>query len=126
MSSRDCLNFLDQTLRLRLSPKWADVRGVLATRGVDAQKVVLFSCDHAGGDNMDLWLALPDGSIVNCVLCEEASSRCYASVVAWRTVNPESDEEMLLASRAASDPVLTQAFEQALKGFHEFCELMVP
>ena len=118
--SEHCLNFLDQTSTLRFSPKWEDVRAVLAARGVDAQKTVLFGCDHAGGDDMALWLALPDGSIVNCVLRQEASARRYASVTMWRTVMPDEDEELVLASRVASDPSVAQSFEHAVASFRRF------
>lgn len=120
MIDEHCLNFFDQTTQLRANPEWADVRAVLAERGVDASRVVLFGCDHAGGDDMMLWLALPDGSIAHCILRKEAANGRYASIVEWAEVTIDEDEELLMASRAASDPGAAHALAAAIEGYCRF------
>ncbi len=122
MIDEHCLNFFDQTTNLRLSPKWGDVRAVLAARGVDASRAVLFGCDHAGGDDMALWLALPDGSIVSCTMRKDALHGRYASIVEWEEITLDDNEELLLASRAASVPEAVQSLAAAIDNFRCFCD----
>ena len=114
------LNFLNQTATLRFSPKWESVRQLLATRGVAAAQTILFSCDHAGGPDMSVWFALPDGSIVDAIVRKDATSGRYASIVQWRSVEPGDHEEMLLARRITTNPDLAAAFAKAVESYYDF------
>jgi hypothetical protein len=114
-----CLNFLDQTAAFRFSPKWESVRQLLAARSVAAAQTILFSCDHAGGPDMSVWFALPDGSIIDAIMREDAASRRYTSIVQWRTVEPMEDE-MLLARRIATSSELAMAFAKAVESYYDF------
>lgn len=124
MIDEHLLNFFDQTTNLRLSPRWADVRAILAARSVDASRVVLFGCDHAGGDDMMLWLALPEGSVVNCILRKDVQHGRYATIVEWQEMTVDADEELLLASRAASRPEAAQPLAAAIENYSRFCEVV--
>src|SRR5688572_5664062 len=113
------LNFLDQTATLRFSPRWESVRQLLAIRGVAAAQTILFSCDHAGGPDMSVWFALPDGSIVDAIMRKDGASGRYAAIVQWRTVEPTEDE-MLLARRIITTNDLAAAFAKAVDSYYEF------
>jgi hypothetical protein len=113
------LNFLDQTAALRFSLKWESVRQLLAIHGVAAAQTILFSCDHAGGPDMSVWLALPDGSIIDAIMREDAASLRYTSIVQWRTVEP-TDDEMLLARRITMTSELAAAFAKAVESYYDF------
>jgi hypothetical protein len=123
ITSDHALNLLEQTAHLRFSPKWESVRQLLAVREVSAQQVILISCDHAGGADMSIWLALPDGNIISAIVREDSSSRCYASVVQWRTMEA-TDEEMFVAKRIAGSPELAIAFAKAVESYYEFYHLL--
>jgi len=92
LNTAHSLNLLNQTAALRFSPKWESVRQLLATRGVAAAQTILFSCDHAGGPDMSVWFALPDGSIIDAILRKDAASLRYTAIVQWRPVEPTGDE----------------------------------
>ena len=113
------LNFLDQTAALRFSPKWESVRELLAARGVAVGQTILFSCDHAGGLNMSVWLALPDGTIVEVIMREDKSSGRYTSIIDWRTVE-SFDDEMSLARRITTTSDLAAAFANAVESYYAF------
>jgi len=113
------LNFLDQTASLRFSLRWEDVRQVLSARGIAPGEIILLSCDHAGGLDMSVWLALPDGSIVDAILRKDQASDCYTSIVQWRIVDPGDDDEMLLARRIATGSDLACAFAKAVESYHD-------
>ncbi|WP_113960290.1 hypothetical protein [Roseimicrobium gellanilyticum] len=113
------LNFLDQTATLRLNPKWEDVRQLLDTRGVAAGQAILFSCDHAGGLDMSVWFALPDGSIIDAVMRKDSASSRYVSIVQWRK-DEATDDEMLLARRITTNSELAAAFAKAVESYYAF------
>lgn len=118
-TSAHSLNLLDQTAALRFNPKWESVRQLLATRGVAAEQTILFSCDHAGGSDMSVWLALPDGSIIEGIMRKDRASGDYTSIVQWRTVEPTEDE-MLLARRITTTSELAAAFAKAVESYYDF------
>ena len=74
---------------------------------------------------MSVWFALPDGSIINAILREDAASRRYTSIVQWRTVEPTGDE-MLLARRIVTTPDLAATFAKAVESYHDFQEALQP
>jgi hypothetical protein len=113
------LDLLDQTAALRFSPVWESVRQLLATRGVAAAQTILFSCDHAGGPDMSVWLALPDGSIIDAIIRKDTASGTYTSIVQWRTVEPTEDE-LLLARRITTTSELAATFAKAVESYYDF------
>lgn len=113
------LNFLHQTAALRFSPKWESVRELLATRAVAAGQTILFSCDHAGGLDMSIWLALLDGTIVEVIMREDKSSGRYTSIIDWRIVE-EITDEMSLARRITTTSDLAAAFAKAVESYYAF------
>ena len=115
------LNFLDQTAALRFSPKWEEVRHLLAVRGLDAGRMILFWCDHAGGPDMCIRFALPDGTVAESIMRKDASSGSYSSIVEWRTIAiAEDDEEYSLARRIATTSDLAGAFAKAVESYNDF------
>ena len=69
---------------------------------------------------MILWLALPDGTIVDAIMREDESSGDYTSIVQWRIVEPTADEEMSLASRITTNAELATAFSKAVQHYYDF------
>lgn len=68
---------------------------------------------------MSVWFALPDGSIIDAIMREDAASRRYTSIVQWRTVEPTEDE-MLLARRITTTSELAATFAKAVESYYDF------
>jgi hypothetical protein len=68
---------------------------------------------------MSVWLALPDGSIIEGIMRKDRASGDYTSIVQWRTVEPTEDE-MLLARRITTTGELAAAFAKAVESYYDF------
>jgi len=122
-TARHLLNFVEQTGQLRFSPKWESVRQLLAERGLPSDQMILFSCDHAGGLDMCVWFALPNGEIVESIMREDASGKGYTSIIEWKTVEPDIDE-LILARQIVTTKDTAATFAQAVQSFYDlrsFC-----
>lgn len=117
--SSECLNFLRQTEALRFGEKWESVRQLLAASGFQPGEMILFGCDHAGGPDMALQLALPDGSIVDTIMREDNAGN-YTSIVEWNSFTSPLDEDMHLAARILTNQELAVAFSKAVESYHLF------
>lgn len=110
-------NLVDQTSTFRLSPRWESVRQLLATRGYKAAEVALCTCDHAGGNHMQITIALPDGKTVICEMRHFPPSEDYTEVTKWEIL-PLARED--IATAAATNPVLIEALNQAINAYRGF------
>lgn len=110
-------NLVDQTSMLRLSPRWESVRQLLATRGYSAAEIVLCSCDHAGGNDMRIIIALPDGKTVSCEMRYVPPSKDYTAITAWEILPAEPED---IACAAATNPVLVEALNRAIEAYRVF------
>lgn len=120
------LEFLSETAKFRLSPRFEDVRGMITGRGFDPQQTILFWCEHARDFDMLIRLALPSGEIVEAILRKEAPAGRYTSIVEWKTVPAAAeDEDDLLARSILTSREATALFSKAVESYHyfqTFCE----
>ena len=117
MAACDYDNLVHQTAELRYSPRWESVRQLLKSKGYSAADTILCTCDHAGGNDMAICIALPDGKIVSCKMRHFPPSKDYTSIIAWE-VHPDDPED--LARAAATNPHLIEAFSRAITAYRDF------
>lgn len=119
-----CLDYVSETARLRFSPRFEDVRLLLAARSLDPQQILLFWCEHAGGPDMLIRFALPNGTIAEAIMRKDVSSGRYTSIVEWKTMPiAEGDEDDLLAQRIATSSDIAAGFSKAVASYHHFRNL---
>lgn len=116
-----CLGWMSETARLRHSPRFEDVRQLIESRGLNPQRILLFFCEHAGGPDMLIRLALPDGIIIEAVMRKSLTTNRYDSIVEWKTVPVSAaDEEDRLAQRIVTKDDLAGAFTRVAERYYEF------
>jgi hypothetical protein len=115
---------MSETARLRHSPRFEDVRQLIAARGLDPKRLLLFFCEHAGGPDMLLRLALPGGTTVEAVVRKDLTTKRYTSIIEWKTLsaNPADEEDRLAQHIVTSDDVAA-AFSRAAERYYEFRRL---
>jgi len=119
-----CLDWMSETARLRHSPRFEDVRQLIGSRGFDPQRILLFFCEHAGGPDMLIRLALPDATIVEAVMRKDVTTKRYTSIVEWKTVSVgAADEEDHLAQHIVTSDDVAGAFSRAAERYYDFWRL---
>jgi hypothetical protein len=99
------LNIVVQTANLRYSVKSDGLRALLREKGYDPNKCLQLSCDQ--GDDVNITLVLPDGSVVNGDYREHFETRQAIRFTEWN-IEGFSDREIELARAIVRAPDSTK------------------
>lgn len=99
--SEHLANIVTQTAGLRYAVGSAGLRKLLQDRGYDPRKCLQISCNQ--GDDVNITLVLPDGTVVNADYREHRETRQALHFVEWE-VQDYSDRELELCREIVSRP----------------------
>src|SRR5262245_56200224 len=108
-------NIVAQTADLRYSVKSNGLRALLREKGYDPSKCLQLSCDQ--GDDVNVTLVLPDGSVVNADYREHVETRQAMQFTQWN-VEGFSDRETELARAIVAAPGSSE-FDAKVRQYHD-------
>ena len=115
-------NLVHQTAALRLSPRWEDVRRLLAGKGYSPQGTLLCACDHAGGNDMAITIVLPNGQFVACQVRSFPPVNEYSAITVWDVQPDCPDEPLDLTAAITGNAKVAEAFHRATLAYRDFFE----